>query len=96
MKLMIFTAPWCSHCKVLKRTMAGMDFAAAYPELETVEVNVDERGDLAEDYGIMSIPTLLLIDKDQVVARLTGERSKTIIDEFIRNHISTKEDEIYG
>ncbi len=66
-----FWAPWCGYCTKL---LPVLDELA--PELsgkvKIVKVNVDENRDLAQQYGVMSLPTLLFFQKGEEVERITG------------------------
>jgi thioredoxin 1 len=53
-----FFAPWCGPCKMLAPALAGI--AKAYEgRLKVVKVNVDEARQLAADYGVHGVPTLM-------------------------------------
>ena len=55
-------------------------------ELNILKVNTDEYTELALNYGIMSIPTLILFKEGSEVDKLIGLQSKTDIEEFIKKH----------
>ena len=57
--LVDFFATWCGPCKMFAPTFD--EFAADHEEIECVKVDVDQCGELAKKYGIMSIPTIILI-----------------------------------
>jgi thioredoxin 1 len=69
-----FWAPWCGPC----RMMAPI-FEAAAEEAADVnfgKVNVDENGELARDYGIMSIPTIVFFKNGEEIGRSVGAIGK--------------------
>lgn len=78
MKYMLFTAPWCTPCSNLKKSL---------PEnaLDDVqEVNVDTQRDLAEKYNVKSVPTLIRVDEDGVEdGRITGTMAPNTFIDFI-------------
>jgi thioredoxin 1 len=74
--LVDFWAEWCGPCKAIAPALEELskEFAG---KLKIVKVNVDESPDLAGDYGIRSIPTLLVIKGGVVAAQMVGSMSKT-------------------
>lgn len=76
-----FWAPWCGPCRMvgpvieeLSQECTGIKFA---------KLNVDEETEIAEQYSIMSIPTLILFKNGEVVKRLRGARGKEELKEWI-------------
>ena len=67
--LVDFWASWCGPCKMLAPVVA--DIAEEHPEIKVGKVNVDDEGELAQKYGIVSIPTVMFF-KD-------GELKKTSV-----------------
>lgn len=66
-----FWASWCAPCLMMGQTLH--DIADRIPAgLEIVKVNVDENPELAERYGIRSIPTLLFVDRGEILGTLAG------------------------
>ena len=72
--LLDFWAPWCAPCRMLAPIVD--EIATERPDLKVVKVNVDEEVELAAEYGIMSIPTLVVFEKGEVVNKITGARPK--------------------
>jgi thioredoxin 1 len=73
--LVDFWAEWCGPCKMLAPILD--ELAAEYDgRVRIGKVNIDEYQELAAQYGIRSIPTLLLFKKGQVAEQLVGLRSK--------------------
>jgi thioredoxin 1 len=72
--LVDFWAEWCAPCRLLAPTFEKL--AANYSnEFSFAKVNVDELPEVAVQYGIQSIPTLLLLRKGEVVQEIVGARS---------------------
>jgi thioredoxin 1 len=73
--LVDFWAEWCGPCKMLAPILD--ELAEEYTgRVRIGKVNIDEFQELAAQYGIRSIPTLLLFKKGQVAEQLVGLRSK--------------------
>jgi thioredoxin 1 len=79
--LLDFWAPWCAPCRMLAPIVD--EIATERPDLKVVKVNVDEEVELAAEYGIMSIPTLVVFEKGEVINKITGARPKEAILEMV-------------
>ncbi len=75
--LVDFWASWCGPCKML--TPVVHEIAAEHPEIKVCSVNVDDEMDLAQQFGIMSIPTLLVFNKGEKVQQMVGLQPKAAI-----------------
>ena len=65
-----FWAPWCGPCKMQKTQMDKFD--NEQDEVSVVMVNVDEHSDIAQKYGVRSIPTILYLEEGVEKARSIG------------------------
>ena len=72
--LIDFYADWCGPCKMLSRVVE--QFAIENENIKVVKINVDDEQSLAVEYGVMSIPTLVVIKNGQEVNRSVGLVSK--------------------
>ena len=73
--LVDFWAAWCGPCKMLSPVLA--EIAQEYEgKVKVAKVNIDEEGELAVKYGIMSIPTVLLFKDGQLLNKSVGFTSK--------------------
>lgn len=73
--LVDFGAPWCGPCKMLDPILE--ELAAEFDgQADFYSVNVDDNQQLAMDFGIMGVPTVILFKEGQPVKRLTGFRPK--------------------
>ena len=84
--LVDFWAAWCGPCKMLSPMVDQV--AEETDAVKVCKINVDEEGDLAADYGVMSIPTLVLFKNGEEAARSVGVIPKPKILEFIAQYQS--------
>lgn len=75
--LIDFYADWCGPCKVLSPIVE--EFASENPDIKVVKVNVEEAQNLAINYEVMSIPTLVVIKDGKEVNRTIGVVNKSEI-----------------
>lgn len=68
--LLDFWASWCGPCRMLSPVVD--EVAEENPQIKVGKINVDEEGDLAASFGVMSIPTLVVIKNGQVVNQSVG------------------------
>ena len=68
---------WCGPCKMIAPAIE--DIAAERPDVKVVKINVDEQPELAAQFRIMSIPTLLVFKEGKVVNQAMGARPKAQI-----------------
>ena len=72
-----FWASWCGPCMMLKPVFE--ELSTEMPEVRFGKVDVDEERDLAIEYGVESIPTLLLFRGGELVDTLVGYRDKAAL-----------------
>lgn len=79
--LVDFWATWCGPCRMIAPIVE--EIANEYENIKVGKINVDEQEKLAIQYGIMSIPTLILFKDGKEVKRILGYREKSqLIKEF--------------
>lgn len=80
--LVDFWATWCGPCRMIAPVIE--ELADEYEGKVTIgKLNVDEQGSIAEKYGVMSIPTLLLFKNGQIAEKIVGFRGKPDIAKII-------------
>ena len=68
--LLDFYADWCGPCKMLAPILA--EVAAERPDITVGKINVDEEMELAMEFGIVSIPTLIVMQNGEPVKKIVG------------------------
>ncbi len=76
--LIDFWAAWCGPCKMMGPVVDQV--AAEHPELKVGKINIDEQPELAQKYGVMSIPTLILFKDGQPKETSIGLVSKEAVE----------------
>ena len=72
--LLDFWATWCGPCRMLSPIFEAVN--AEQPKVKFCKVNVDEQPELAGQFGVMSIPTLLVFRDGKLVNQAVGARPK--------------------
>ncbi len=79
MRLLKFSAEWCQPCKILAKTLEGIDVPYTVSSID-----IEDSPNLAQDYRVRGVPTMVLVDdNDKEVGRLVGVKTKAEIEEFI-------------
>ena len=84
--LVDFWAPWCGPCKMLGPTIE--ELANTYSgRVRIGKVNIDDNQQVASDYGISSIPTVMIFKGGQVVDKFVGVTPKSKLSAAIDSHL---------
>ena len=75
--LLDFWAPWCGPCRMVSPIVD--EIAAERGDIKVGKANVDEERELAGQFGVMSIPTLVVMKGGKVVNQMVGARPKSQI-----------------
>ena len=79
--LLDFWAPWCGPCRMVVPIVEQL--AEDRPDIKVGKVNVDEQPELASQFGVMSIPTLVVLKDGQVVNQAVGARPREAIEALL-------------
>lgn len=80
-KLLKFSASWCQPCQVLSKNLKTIDL-----NIEIEEIDVDENREKTVEFGIRSVPTLVLVEDDKVIDVLVGSKSNDEINKWIEKY----------
>ena len=75
--LLDFWAPWCTPCRMVGPILD--EIAGERSDIKVAKVNVDEQPELAGQFGVMSIPTLVVVKEGRIVQQAMGARPKAQI-----------------
>lgn len=84
--LVDFWAPWCGPCKMIAPVLEDLDNDLA-GKAKIVKVNVDENQQTASEFGVMSIPTLILFKNGEKVDQVIGFQPKEALKQLIEKHL---------
>lgn len=80
--LLDFFATWCGPCQMVSPLVD--EIAEEHPEFTVGKINIDEEQELAEDFGVMSIPTLVVLKNGEIVTKNVGAIPKARILELLK------------
>jgi len=80
--LLDFTAAWCGPCKAIAPLLDQVA-DAQLGKLKVVKIDIDQNQNTPNQFGVQSIPTLLLFKNGQVAARQVGALNKPALDRFV-------------
>ena len=80
--LVDFYATWCGPCKVMAKQLE--QFENEVDEVKVIKINIDEDYDLAQAFGIRSIPTIIYMEDGKQIDRAIGAKNLDQLKEFTK------------
>jgi len=77
-KVIRFTASWCAPCKALAMTLEQVN-----TNLPIEVIDIDVHNEIASEYGIRSVPTLIMVEDNTVLKKMVGTKSKQELEAWI-------------
>ena len=77
-RVMRFTASWCQPCKMLAKNLESVN-----TDIPIEVYDIDERTDVAMDFGIRGVPTLVMMDGNTEVKRMVGMKSLKELEDWM-------------
>ena len=77
-KVLKFAASWCQPCKMLSKTIEGMTI-----DTPIEEIDIEENQELTVKYQVRGVPTLVMLDDDREVKRISGTLSTKQLEEWM-------------
>jgi len=79
-KIVRFTASWCGPCKMLEKTLEQID-----TDIPIEVIDIDIHPEIATEYGIRGVPTLVMMEDNMATKRLVGNKTIQEIEAFIHD-----------
>ena len=84
--LVDFWATWCGPCKMIAPVLEELDSEMS-DTVKIAKVDVDENPETAGNFGVMSIPTLILLKDGVIVDKAVGFQPKEALAELVKKHV---------
>lgn len=86
-KLMYFGASWCGPCRQMKQIFKNEKVKNLLDKLDMMMYDVDVNKDLAGQYQISSVPTMIFVDKNGIMRRYVGGMSKESLIKILESYV---------
>lgn len=86
-KLMYFGAEWCGPCRMMKQIFKDKKVENLLDKLDMMVYDVDVNKNLANQYQISTVPTMIFIDKDGIMRRYVGGMSKDSLIKILESYV---------
>ncbi|GKA65557.1 thioredoxin H2 [Tanacetum coccineum] len=89
-KLMVvdFSASWCGPCKMLEPFIKSL--STKYQEIDFIKIDVDELQDVAKQFGVQAMPTIVLLKQGKEVERVVGAKKDELEKKILNNREAPK------
>ncbi|KAD7479518.1 hypothetical protein R6Q57_026638 [Mikania cordata] len=89
-KLMVidFSASWCGPCKMLEPFIHSL--SSKYQEIDFIKIDVDELQDVARQFGVQAMPTLVLLKQGKEVERVVGAKKDELEKKILKHRATPK------
>ena len=84
--LVDFWAPWCGPCKMIAPVLEELDSEMG-DKVKITKLDVDDNPQTAANFGVMSIPTLLVLKNGEVIDKVVGFQPKDALAGMLQKHI---------
>jgi len=86
-QMLYFGAEWCGPCRRMKSIFKDEEVKNLLDKLNIVMYDVDVNKDIAQQYQVSTIPTMIFIDKDGIMRRYNGAMSKDSLIEILESYV---------
>ncbi|KAG5527423.1 hypothetical protein RHGRI_028345 [Rhododendron griersonianum] len=89
-KLMVvdFSASWCGPCKLMEPVINAM--SSKFADVEFIKIDVDELSDVAKEFGVQAMPTLVLLKQGKEVDRVVGAKKDELENKVEKHRVKPK------
>jgi len=91
--LLFFSASWCAPCKAMTPVVLAVSSMMG-ERLNTIKLDVDSSASSAEEYGIRSVPTLILVKNDEIIAQQVGGLPPSQLMQWLEQNTYYKQEDL--